>query len=247
MATFADLSAGLTFKTVKRDRTSRQIVAQLESAILRGQYRLGDRLPTERELAEQFGTSRSSVREALRSLEQIGLVVVRQGAGGGAFVSTPSAGLLSQTLHRLARLGEFDSTQLYAARRVLEPGIAAEAATRAAPEQIAELEATLAEVRALVESGADTAPASRHFHVQLAEATGNALLVLLNAALMDLAARLDQAIPHQPRPAHLVVDEHQALVAALKSRDPEKARELAHEHLTGLDRQTASEQMERRA
>lgn len=237
----SDHSPAPSFHAVKRDRTSRQIVAQLENAILGSQFRSGERLPTERELADQFGTSRSSVREALRTLEQTGLVVVRQGAGGGAFVSMPGALQVGQTLHRLAQLGEFDEIELYAARRAIEPGIAAEAAARATPAALADLERALDGLRARAGAGADTADVSRRFHLLIAEATGNALLVLLATVLLDLAHRLDTTIPHAPRPKHLVVDEHEALFEAIRQGDGEQARALTFVHLSELGQQTAAE------
>lgn len=230
------------FHAVRRDRASRQIVDQLEAAILSGHYPPGARLPTERELAEQFGTSRSSVREALRSLEQTGLVVVRLGAGGGAFVTSPDVALVAQTLHRFAQLGRFGAAQLYAARRALEPGIAAEAAARATPEQHAALEAVVEETRACAAGGQDTAEVSRRFHLVLAEATGNPLLVLLDAALLDLAERLDTSIPHAPRPTALVVDEHAAMVEAIRRGDAEAARRLAGTHAQALGEHAVREE-----
>ncbi len=173
-------------------------------------------------------------------------MAVRRGAGGGAYASAPSPTLVSQSLHRLAQLGQFDSEQLYAARRLLEPGIVAEAAARATPERLAPLEAVLAELRGLAAAGRDTGDASLRFHLLLAEATGNALLVLLAASLLELAERLDSAIPHRPRPVRLVVDEHAALLEAIKRGDAESARRLASEHLAELGRQTVAEQVRAR-
>lgn len=221
-------------QAIRRDRAPRLIGQQIEAAIMAGTYKPGDRLPTERDLAERFGTSRSSVREALRSLEQSGLVVVRRGAGGGAFVSQPGQGYLGDVLNRLAQLGQFDARQLYTARRLLEPGIAAEAARHATDEQLQALAAQTDELAALAAAGEDTAAASHRFHLLLAEATGNGLLVLLNAALLEQTQHFDRAVQRTPRPHRLTVGEHRAIVAALRERDAAAASRLALDHLVAL-------------
>lgn len=229
------------FRPIRRDRASELVVEQLEASILGGEYQAGDRLPTERDLADRFRTSRSSIREGLRSLEQAGLVVVRRGGGGGAFVAAPGASAVSQPMQRLAQLGHFDVHQLYAARCLLEPSIAAEAATRASSRHLDALEGVISELRGLVAAGQDTGDASHRFHLLIAEATENPVLVLLNEALLEVARGLDASLAHPPRPPHLVVDHHAALLDAVRQHDATAARRLAAEHLTQLGRQTEAD------
>ncbi len=224
-------SVNAPFQTIRRDRTSGLIVQQLEGAILAGHFRPGDRLPTERELAEQFRTSRSSVREGLRSLEQRGLIEVRRGAAGGAFVAEPGAALVTEALNRLAQLGHFDLDQLYAARQLLEPALADLAAKNRTDEQVQALEIVLDEIRERVEQGLDTAEASHRFHLLIAEATGNPVLVLLTVAILDVAARPDASIPHLPRPSTLVVFHHAEILKAIREGDRAVAESLTGAHL----------------
>ncbi len=222
------------FQTIRRERTSGLIVEQLERAILAGHFQQGDRLPTERELAEQFRASRSSVREGLRLLEQRGLVEVRRGAAGGAFVAAPGSDLVTEALHRLAQLGQFDLDQLYAARHLLEPAVADLAARDRTRVQIQALEASVEAIRVRVAEGRDTAEASHRFHLLVAEATRNPVLVLLTAALLDVAARLDAAIPHPPRPSALVVENHEQILRAIRDGDRAMAESLTSAHLAEM-------------
>src|SRR5919106_4278519 len=98
-------SALLGFTPTRRDRVSAEILRQLKSAILARRLKPGDKLPPEKQLAQQFQASRGSVREAIRALEQAGLLVVRRGAGGGATVSDGDLRQVSDSLFTLIRLG----------------------------------------------------------------------------------------------------------------------------------------------
>src|SRR5438094_846059 len=111
----------LEFMPTRRDRVSAEILRQLKSAILAGRLKSGDRLPSEKQLAEQFQSSRGSVREAIRTLEQAGLLVVRRGAGGGAVVADGDLRHVTDSLFTLIRLGSVSIHDLTEGRVILEP------------------------------------------------------------------------------------------------------------------------------
>src|SRR5438270_4168732 len=135
---------------IRRSRLYQGIVEQIEGLLERGDLRPGDQLPPERQLAEQFQVSRASVREALRTLELLGIVETR--AGGGTFVRQTTPDDLAKPLqslmargHTLADVGEF--------RRLIEPAIAASAAARITASQLAELRAVVLEEERKIAAG----------------------------------------------------------------------------------------------
>lgn len=230
------------FVPVRLARLPEQVAGQVQAAIFRGDYLPGQRLPTERELMHQFGTSRATVREALRILERSGLVRVRPGSGGGAYVEAPSYQLISDSLRQLMHLGQFRLEELHQARLALEPSVAALAAGRAGPQHLAALAEALATARALVEAGENAANASRRFHLLLAQACGNRLLLLLDQALLELAAAHDAARAWTAKGARAVLADHAALLEATRRGEAGRARELMEDHLRGLLAQPGEQQ-----
>src|SRR3982074_911032 len=121
---------GCMYKVVQTSRLYQQIVQQIEESIEKGQLKPGDQLPAERELAQQFGVSRTAVREALKTLREKGLVEAY--AGRGTFVTNETARSMRHTLDRMIRSGTSEgAVQLVEVREILEPEIAALAAQRA--------------------------------------------------------------------------------------------------------------------
>src|SRR6059036_3716048 len=135
---------------IRRSRLYQSIVEQIESLLERGELRPGDQLPPERALAEQFQVSRASVREALRTLELLGVVETR--AGGGTFVRQVAPDDLVRPLHSLIARGH-SLTDVIEFRGVVEPAIAALAATRITPAQLDELRQLLVEQQRKVATG----------------------------------------------------------------------------------------------
>jgi GntR family transcriptional regulator, transcriptional repressor for pyruvate dehydrogenase complex len=233
------------FRSVRTRRVSEQIVQQLQAAIFAGKLKPGDKLPPERELVERFQASRASVREATRTLELAGLVDIRPGAGGGAYVTTPDFDLVADALRTMLRAGRFELTELYQARLLLEPGIAKVAADVADAEDIALLRASLEEGRELLARNAQTAPASYNFHFLLAKAAKSNLLLMLISSLLDLVHKSDQTRAG-PRLSPAIVEAHEAIVDAIERHDPQAARRLTAEHLLQVLNQ-ANERLEKLA
>ncbi len=170
--------------SIKRRRLHEDIVQQFHTLIRQGALKHGDRLPSERDLAEQFQVSRSSVREAIRSLELQGLVVSRRGSG--TFINTEDldsvVALVAATLNTSEdRLGD-----IFEMRHLLEPAIAALAAQRATTEEVERMRQILEDQRRQIKVGETGVESDTAFHFALASATHNSALVKVVSAVEDI-------------------------------------------------------------
>lgn len=226
------LDDGEMFKTVSLSRVSQAIVEQVRTLLRQGRLRPGDRLPSERELCERFGVSRVTVREALRVLEAGGLIEVRVGARGGAFVTTPTSRKVGEGLADLLNLSPLTAAEVTEARQVFELGIVPMVVERATEEDIAALrDLTLAHQRAL-ERGDYTMSLSADFHVRVAACTHNAAIEMLVQSFHGpLLMSLLEAQVIAPLMGHRGSGEHREFIEAVADRDVHRAREIMREHL----------------
>lgn len=205
----------------------RRIADTVADAIEAGQYKLGDRLPTERELAEQFGVSRPTLREAMIALEMLGMIEARHGLGiyvtGNVRPVAPSSEVDFE-------IGAFE---LIEARRLFEGEAAALAAASIDDDQLAELEALM--VRMHEEEEIAGEDADREFHMIIARATGNGAIIATIENLWDWRNRspLARNILARARGMGLEprINEHKRVFDALKARDPHAARQAMRDHL----------------
>lgn len=219
-------------------RLYRQIADQLAQSIKRGDFRVGERLPAERDLAEQLGVSRPSVREALIALEVEGLVEVR--GGSGVFV-------LDRARPRAAELngstppGPFDLLQ---ARWIIESEAAYLAASHATPQQLQRLKAALDEMHGAPTHSPQATAADERFHLGIAEASGNAALLMVVQQLWELRTGplYTQLESHFSGEEiwRLAVAEHAELLTAITSRDPAAARRAMRKHMKNAEIRFAS-------
>ncbi|MHA6622816.1 FadR/GntR family transcriptional regulator [Pseudonocardia sp. DLS-67] len=214
-------------------RISEVIVDQVRLLIRSGQLTAGDRLPSERELCERFGVSRVTVREALRVLEANGLVDIRVGARGGAFVTAPSSRMVGEGIADLISLSSLSALEVTEARMVFELGLVPLACERATEEDIAALYEICDRSSAALESDDYPLSLSAEWHSRFAFCTHNRAIALLAESLHDPMIRsLQEARSSVPAHGRLGVEEHRALVDALAARDAERATELMRVHLT---------------
>ena len=211
------------------NRLYESVSADLARQIADGLVAVGQRLPSERVLAQSYAVSRPTVREAIIALELDGLVEVRQGSGVYVTATTPRGGAAAE-----ADMGPFEVLE---ARRAIEGEAAALAALRITNAQVDELAAILAEMAA--ESGRDigrTEDADRRFHLAIAAATQNSAVVAAVEMLWEARARSPQykLMSDKAHAAGVVplIDEHAAIVAALRGRQPDGARAAMRGHLT---------------
>jgi GntR family transcriptional repressor for pyruvate dehydrogenase complex len=218
------------YKVVQTLRLYEQIVQQIEDSILRGDLKAGAQLPPERDLAHQFGVSRTAVREAMKTLREKGLVEAY--AGRGTFVIDGTARSMRQTLDRMMRGGPSEgAVQLVEVREILEPEIAALAAQRsdedarsAMRESIAVMDSTRLDAEAFIEGDLD-------FHLALAEAAGNPLILSLIDSIVGLLREKRLRTYYIEGGPERGQYHHKRIMEAIDHRDPLGAREAMRAHL----------------
>jgi GntR family transcriptional repressor for pyruvate dehydrogenase complex len=218
------------FEPVATGRVSSEIVGRIKDAIRSGALTPGDQLPPERDLTKQLGVSRVSVRDALRMLEANGLIEVRVGAKGGAFVTAPAPRLVGEGLADMLLLADVDPAQVTEARTIFELAILELACERANADDVAALYAICDRADAALADGGYDPTVSAEFHVQLARCTHNAALALL-AELLPLASTLQRARDADPAAGRAGAVEHRAIVDAVAAGDLTVARRIMSAHL----------------
>ncbi len=220
------------FSPVVVGRVSHVIVDQVRDLIRDGRLSPGDRLPSERDLCERFGVSRVTVREALRVLEASGLVEIRVGARGGAFVTSPSSERLGKGLADLLTLSPLTAAEVTEARMVFELGIIPLVVERATGEDVAELREIVDDAHRALKDGRYTMAMSAAFHARVAASTHNAAIEMLVQSFHGpLLMSLQEARGAAPLMGHRGTEEHLALVEAIERRDVDGATEIMREHL----------------
>ena len=220
-------------------RVSESIVQRIKEQISKGRLLVGHKLPAEREMARQFKTSRVSVREAYRSLEEVGVLRIRRGADGGAFVAEVYHAPVLRSLSLVLGLGKTSHKQLTEARMLIEPPIAQLAALRARKEDIARLEAVL--VREEAEAARRTGPfrpTDSQFHRSVADCARNLPLIVLMNALADLTASAASALDSSVRARHQLKNcqFHRLIFEAIRARDGEAASRIMAQHVRDIQR-----------
>ncbi|HYG57867.1 MAG TPA: FadR/GntR family transcriptional regulator [Symbiobacteriaceae bacterium] len=222
------------FERIANQRIYQQIVEQISRMIREGVLRPGDRLPPERQLAEEFGVSRAAVREALSALGLMGLVEVRQGEGTFVRVSqeslvNPLALMLTMENDQLLEL------ELLEIRAALEAEAARLAALRWEPEDMAVMESAMEVIAKSVTSDEKGAAADWAFHRAIATASGNGLLLRIMTTLtdnmMEALHRYRERLMRHPGMDRVLVEEHQNILDAIRSRDPERAYDRMRYHI----------------
>jgi DNA-binding FadR family transcriptional regulator len=209
----------MAFNLVEPRRLYQAVADQIARSIQAEEYRSGDRLPTERELVRQLGVSRPVIREAMIALEIAGLVEVR--SGSGVYVlGRPSPAQLSSAGNVSSEIGPFD---IFAARLAVEGEIAAAAAHNATQEDIAEMADATEQMRLAAQTGRSTKPANQRFHMALAIAAKNPMLLKI--------VRLIWAEVPKRGPIWAKLDEHELILRAIIERNPEHARAATRAHL----------------
>jgi GntR family transcriptional regulator, transcriptional repressor for pyruvate dehydrogenase complex len=218
------------YTPIRSNKVFEQIEQQIEQRILSGELRSGDRLPTERELAEQFHASRTAVREAMKLLAQKGLVDMRPGRGTIVIDGTSRA--MRHSLGLMMKIGQtVNSSSLVEVREILEPEIAALAALRATEEHIAAMREAVAIMDANLNDADAYITADNDFHRALAEGTQNVLILALVDSIVDLLSEQRKhifSVSGGPQRGQI---HHKHILETIIQRDPEAARQAMHAHL----------------
>jgi GntR family transcriptional repressor for pyruvate dehydrogenase complex len=233
----------LGVRQVRKTRVYREIVDQIRGLIAAGRIKPGDRLPPERELAELFKASRNSVRDAIRVLEQMGLIESRQ--GDGTYARSVSAEELAEPLALMLLQSRTQMRELWEVRRVLEPALAEFAAERITDEELDELETILEVQRRKVETGFLALEEDTAFHYGIAEAARNTVMLRAVDTLVDLLRQSrERSLQRHDRPAYSLAG-HRRILAALRRRDREGARAEMLRHLRDMEERVFATTAER--
>ena len=209
---------------LRRASISDSVAEIVLERITSGVYKVGQRLPTERQLAETLGVSRAGVREGLNRLQSMGLIVTVRGLGGGSIVREFDGGFLARALALTLKMNGVTKEQLIEARIALAPEIAALAALRASDEDIQALEAISKGIDGTRSDQAHRAMFA--FHVRLTEACGNPILKAAMSPILDLVEPVADLARLQAREKSSPGEQLEilAVMQAVKARDPVRAR-----------------------
>jgi DNA-binding FadR family transcriptional regulator len=232
----------MPFQAVATQRLYEQVADQVTDLVARGEFKPGDRLPPERDLAKMLGVSRPTVREAMIALEIAGLVEVRVGAG--AFVTDKAASGGAASNGRLFEGVGSSPLELIAARRTIEPEVAALAAQLATPDEVAAIAETVAMIAAATDTPSHRA-ADHQFHVRIALASHNNILTAIvdecwaemYSPMFERMGAITGLIVARcsPQQRDTTIAEHQAVYRAITGHDPDAARAAMDAHLGGVE------------
>jgi len=229
------------FRKAKQNRIFQDVVDQIQAAILDGRLSPGDRLPAERELGEMLGTSRGTLREALRVLEHKGLIEIRLGVSGGAVVKDPGGDQITESLAMLIRRQKVSLRHLAEFREDVESTVAGLAAERATSHDISHLRQLLRKARACWETGvaewAEFVRVDEQIHMALARAAGNPVYAIILKTVHDnIHIYYNRFLPAGENELNENFQDLNQLVEAVAGGNVERAQELARDHVHRFNR-----------
>ena len=236
----------IVFEPVHDNRAlSEKIIAQISDALVAGELKPGDRLPPERELAEQFGVSRTVIRDAVKTLAGRGILHVKHGAG--IFVTTSEENAIGRlgALSDILPLQGVSLRDLFEIRKVLEAEGAEWAARRRNDYHLERLRGILEDAHRNSENLEVLSERDAQFHVAIAEASQNLVLVRVMLTLLDLLAQSRRESLSIPGRAKLSLKDYERIVEEIEAQRYEGARETMLEHLTSVESAVLAESGER--
>jgi GntR family transcriptional repressor for pyruvate dehydrogenase complex len=232
-------------KAIKKTRIHEEVVSQIYQMIRDGRLKAGDQLPSERELAETFKISRTSVREALRALESQGLIISKTGMGN--FIADLPVESLVAPLARLLVEEKSALADIFELRKLIEPQIASLAAERATAREIERMKSLLDKQREQVESGATGVDADTEFHFAIGQATQNHAIEKLVSGLLDVLSHSREESLQTLARREASITSHLAIVAAIEKHDQGQAREAMRYHIEQVEQSVLSSGKEKSA
>ncbi len=232
-----DALPGLVFTPIHTRRAFEEICQRIREQLAAGALKPGDKLPAERELAQQLGVGRNALREALRSLEIAGIVRLQKGVKGGAFIDEGDPGRMDQVVQDMLSLGSISIDELTEARVHIQDLVVRLVCARATNADFDALEANISHTEQMTAAGQflDRVECSREFYSLLAAATRNQVLSMMVHSLTEILmkfiyARVAAGGTPQPR----LVEKRRDFLAALRARDTVRATRLMTAHLKSV-------------
>jgi GntR family transcriptional repressor for pyruvate dehydrogenase complex len=229
------------YKVIRTSRLYEQIVQQIEDSILNGTLKAGDQLPSERDLALKFGVSRTAVREAVKALHEKGLVEAY--SGRGTFITNGTSQAVTQSINLMMRIDQIEGSEnLAQVRQILEPEIAALAATRIQEPQLALMREAFTVMNSALKDPDAYIEADLDFHLALAEAAENPLILSLLDSIVGLLREQRLKIFFHESGPERGQYHHARILAAIEKRDPDASRAAMREHLEQVREDSSAEQ-----
>ena len=218
------------FVPPKKTRLSEEIYQQVKEAILSGLYKPGERLPSEKAFCETFKVGRAVIREALRSLENSGLIHIRMGSAGGVFVKNIDPSTLTNTFEGIVRLSKVSLDELTAARVAIETANFRMITDNLRDRDLRKLEQSIEEARQALETGVRE-PKNKDFHILLANISGNRLLMGIIESLIELETKFVYAHGYSYPRKKRFLEEHEQVLKLLKEGNHNEAVRVFERHI----------------
>lgn len=224
------------FKPAKQNRIYQDVVEQIQEAILEGDLKVGEQLPPERKLIEMFGVSRGTLREALRVLQQKGMIEIKTGVAGGSIIKGVTSESFSENLALLIRYKKISPLDLAEFREGIEGTVAALAAERATAEDIKALKSLYAQSSTAFAAGPeqwDTAiRCDEQIHLALARISGNALFItVLETVYLNIHTYHESFLPMEEAVLAENINDLKVIIDAIEAKDAVKAHDRARDHV----------------
>ncbi|MEW6376294.1 MAG: FadR/GntR family transcriptional regulator [Thermodesulfobacteriota bacterium] len=225
----------MAFPILQRRRLYEEVVNALKKTIFSGDYQIGDKLPSEMELAKQFQVSRLVIREAIRYLELTGLIDVKQGAAGGPFVSEINTKVIQENMRDLLLFGKISVSQLYEVRALVEPEVARLAALRVTKKELHELEQSVF-ISETGKPGIDFIKNNVKFHCILGKSSRNLFYSIIMDCIMDFTEKFVLTIKPIKEIVHSRTS-HREIYQAIFTRNPDMASKITYSHIQDIAKQ----------
>jgi DNA-binding FadR family transcriptional regulator len=221
------------FKPIPSDRISSVIADQIKEAVFQKKLTPGDKLPSERQLMDQFKTSRVTIREALRSLEQFGILEIRRGMEGGAFIRDPNTKFINNFLQDMFSMGKIKISNFTEARMAVEPFSVKLATERITDEALQKVKQNIQEAKECLDkkNKNDARLLELEFHRLIAQASQNPVIFFMIDSIMDIMENNISSIPLEAKPVERTNQYHEEIYAAVRDRDVQRAQELMLSHI----------------
>ena len=227
------------FQHVTNEKRSVFIINQIRSNILMGRLKPGDRLPSEQKLMSEFGVSRFTLREALSSLETMGLLEIKKGSGGGPVVKEVGMDFTRDAISHFLHFQNVSIKELSEVRKLIEPYLASKLVEKLSDKDLEYLQSLNDACSRTLERGENIIGGEHEidFHVHLARVSGNPVLVMILDFVNKLLAEVKVEVKPGPEFSQNVIDAHQRILDALVARDAEKAAQAMYDHVCDVEKE----------
>lgn len=221
----------MTFEEVKRGRVSDDVLRQIKKSIIEGVYKAGDKLPSEKVLMDTFNVSRGSLREALRTLEELGFIIVKSGVLGGAYVLGNGGQSFTRNLYDMILVEHISFEEIFQLRLILEPGLAGLAAKHRKADDIKSIEEANKTRQSALKVEKIPVVVNIDFHQAVAKASGNRMGALILDAIALVCQDEFKRISLSLDDHKTIFGYHKKILECIKKKDEQAASKLMYEHI----------------